>query len=65
MKTSYYLIIGISIITLVSIFFILKEQNKKPYSLEKLFLWIKILYSKHGKWVITNTTYPNMNKIYS
>jgi hypothetical protein len=38
MKTSYYLIIGISIITLVSIFFILKEQNKKPYSLEKLFL---------------------------
>ena len=34
MKTSYYLIIGISIITLVSIFFILKEQNKKPYSLE-------------------------------
>ena len=34
MKTSYYLIIGISIIILVSLFFILKEQNKKPYSLE-------------------------------
>jgi hypothetical protein len=34
MKTSYYLIIGISIILLVSLFFILKEQNKKPYSLE-------------------------------
>ena len=34
MKTSYYLIIGISIIIVVSLFFILKEQNKKPYSLE-------------------------------
>lgn len=34
MKTSYYLVIGISIIILVSLFFILKEQNKKPYSLE-------------------------------
>ncbi|MDW0149974.1 MAG: hypothetical protein QOK89_06295 [Nitrososphaeraceae archaeon] len=34
MKTNYYLIIGISIIILVSLFFILKEQNKKPYSLE-------------------------------
>lgn len=34
MKTSYYLIIGISIIILVGLFFILKEQNKKPYSLE-------------------------------
>ena len=34
MKTSYYLIIGISIIILVSLFVILKEQNKKPYSLE-------------------------------
>jgi hypothetical protein len=34
MKTSYYLIIGISIIILVSLFYILKEQNKKPYSLE-------------------------------
>jgi hypothetical protein len=34
MKTNYYLIIGISIIILVILFFILKEQNKKPYSLE-------------------------------
>jgi hypothetical protein len=34
MKTSYYLIIGISIIIIISLFFILKEQNKKPYSLE-------------------------------
>ena len=34
MKKNYYLIIGISIIILVSLFFILKEQNKKPYSLE-------------------------------
>ena len=34
MKTKYYLIIGISIIILVILFFILKEQNKKPYSLE-------------------------------
>jgi hypothetical protein len=34
MKTNYYLIIGISIIILVSVIFILKEQNKKPYSLE-------------------------------
>ena len=34
MKTNYYLIIGISIILLVFLFFILKEQNKKPYSLE-------------------------------
>ena len=34
MKTKYYLIIGISIILLVILFFILKEQNKKPYSLE-------------------------------
>jgi hypothetical protein len=34
MKTNYYLIIGISIILLVILFFILKEQNKKPYSLE-------------------------------
>ena len=34
MKTNYYLIIGISIIIIISLFFILKEQNKKPYSLE-------------------------------
>jgi hypothetical protein len=34
MKTNYYLIIGISITILVILFFILKEQNKKPYSLE-------------------------------
>ena len=34
MKKKYYLIIGISIIILVILFFILKEQNKKPYSLE-------------------------------
>jgi hypothetical protein len=34
MKTNYYLIIGISIMILVILFFILKEQNKKPYSLE-------------------------------
>ena len=34
MKTNYYLILGISIVLLVILFFILKEQNKKPYSLE-------------------------------
>jgi hypothetical protein len=34
LKTIYYLIIGFSIVILVILFFILKEQNKKPYSLE-------------------------------
>ncbi len=34
MKTINYLIIGFSIVILVILFFILKEQNKKPYSLE-------------------------------
>ena len=34
MKTIYYLIIGLSIVILVVLFFIIKEQNKKPYSLE-------------------------------
>ena len=34
MKTIYYLTIGFSIIIIVGLFFILNEQNKKPYSLE-------------------------------
>ena len=34
MKTIYYLIIGLSIVILIVLFFSLKEQNKKPYSLE-------------------------------
>jgi hypothetical protein len=34
LKTIYYLIIGFSIVILIGIFFILKEQDKKPYSLE-------------------------------
>ncbi|HJU58237.1 MAG TPA: hypothetical protein VJ583_00685 [Nitrososphaeraceae archaeon] len=34
MKTIYYLIIGFSIAIIVVLFFILKEQYKKPYSLE-------------------------------
>lgn len=34
MKTVYYLIIGLSIVILVVFFLNLKEQNKKPYSLE-------------------------------
>ena len=34
MKTIYYLIIGFSIVILAVLFFILKEQDKKPYSLE-------------------------------
>ena len=34
MKTIYYLIIGLSIVILVVFFLNLKEQNKKPYSLE-------------------------------
>lgn len=34
MKTIYYFIIGFSIIILVGLFFILKEHDKKPYSLE-------------------------------
>ena len=34
MKTIYYLIIGLSIVILLVLFFIIKEQNKKPYSLE-------------------------------
>lgn len=34
MKTIYYLIIGLSIVILVVLFLNLKEQNKKPYSLE-------------------------------
>jgi len=34
LKTIYYLIIGLSIVILIVLFFSLKEQNKKPYSLE-------------------------------
>ena len=34
MKTIYYVIIGLSIIILIGLFFILNEHNKKPYSLE-------------------------------
>ena len=34
MKTIYYLTIGLSIIIIIGLFFILKEQDKKPYSLE-------------------------------
>jgi hypothetical protein len=34
LKTIYYLIIGLSIVILVVFFLNLKEQNKKPYSLE-------------------------------
>jgi len=34
LKTIYYLIIGLSIVILVVLFLNLKEQNKKPYSLE-------------------------------
>ena len=34
MKTIYYSIIGISIVIITVLFFILKEQDKKPYSLE-------------------------------
>jgi hypothetical protein len=34
LKTIYYFIIGFSIIILVGLFFILKEHDKKPYSLE-------------------------------
>lgn len=34
MKTIFYLIIGLSIVILAVLFFILKEQDKKPYSLE-------------------------------
>lgn len=34
MKTVYYSIIGISIVIIIVLFFILKEQAKKPYSLE-------------------------------
>ena len=34
MKTIYYLIIGLTIVILIVLFFSLKEQNKKPYSLE-------------------------------
>ena len=34
MKTIYYFIIGFSIIILGGLFFILKEHDKKPYSLE-------------------------------
>ena len=34
MKTIYYLIIGLSIVILVVLSLNLKEQNKKPYSLE-------------------------------
>lgn len=34
MKTIYYSIIGVSIVIIVILFFILKEQNKMPYSLE-------------------------------
>lgn len=34
MKTIYYLIIGLSIVILIVLFLNLKEQNKKPYSLE-------------------------------
>jgi hypothetical protein len=34
LKTIYYLIIGLTIVILIVLFFSLKEQNKKPYSLE-------------------------------
>jgi hypothetical protein len=34
LKTIYYFIIGLSIVILVVFFLNLKEQNKKPYSLE-------------------------------
>ena len=34
MKTIYYLFIGFSIVILAVLFFILKELDKKPYSLE-------------------------------
>jgi hypothetical protein len=34
LKTLYYSIIGISIVILIVLFFISKEQNKNPYSLE-------------------------------
>jgi hypothetical protein len=34
LKTIYYLIIGLSIVILIVLFLNLKEQNKKPYSLE-------------------------------
>ena len=34
MKTIYYLTIGIFVIIIVVLFFIIKEQDKKPYSLE-------------------------------
>ena len=34
MKTIYYSIISISIVIIIALFFILKEQDKKPYSLE-------------------------------
>ena len=34
MKIIYYLIIGLSIVILTLLFFILKEQEKKPYSFE-------------------------------
>jgi hypothetical protein len=34
LKTLYYSIIDISIVIIIVLFFISKEQNKKPYSLE-------------------------------
>jgi hypothetical protein len=34
LKTISYLIIGLTIVILIVLFFSLKEQNKKPYSLE-------------------------------
>lgn len=34
MKTIYYVFIGFFIVAVVSLFFILKELDKKPYSLE-------------------------------
>jgi hypothetical protein len=34
LKTIYYVVIGLSIIILIVLFFILNEHNKKPYSLE-------------------------------
>jgi hypothetical protein len=34
LKTIYYLFIGFSIVILAVLFFILKELDKKPYSLE-------------------------------
>ena len=34
MKTIYYFTMGLSIVILVVLFFIFKEQDKKPYSLE-------------------------------